>query len=158
VARPDSFACQIFCLNFQFNKRLRYLLSINPSGMVANIYLNMDLLNARSRTSSAGLSRSDLVLPKLVDHADLSLYWSLHRFFSHPWCDEHGISPPTEPGWLDDNRASSSRHVGNTCLSRTRPASQSRTETGLLDLSLGLRTTEHLRVSLVYRIVSFNLS
>jgi hypothetical protein len=25
------------------------------------------------------------VLPKLVDHAELSLYWSLHHFFSHPW-------------------------------------------------------------------------
>jgi hypothetical protein len=25
------------------------------------------------------------VLPKLIDHTELSLYWSLHRFFSHPW-------------------------------------------------------------------------
>jgi Mg2+ and Co2+ transporter CorA len=25
------------------------------------------------------------VLPKPVDHAELSLYWSLHHFFSHPW-------------------------------------------------------------------------
>ena len=25
------------------------------------------------------------MLPKLVDHAELSLYWSLHQFFSHPW-------------------------------------------------------------------------
>ena len=32
-----------------------------------------------------GLSRGGLVLPKLVDHTELSLYWSLHRFFSHPW-------------------------------------------------------------------------
>jgi hypothetical protein len=55
VARPDSFAYQIVCLNFEFNKRLRCLLSIKPSGMVANTYLNMDLLNARSRTFSAAI-------------------------------------------------------------------------------------------------------
>ena len=32
-----------------------------------------------------GLNRGGLVLPKLVDHAELSLFWSLHHFFSHPW-------------------------------------------------------------------------
>jgi hypothetical protein len=32
-----------------------------------------------------GLSRGGLVLPKLVDHAELSLHRSLHQFFSHPW-------------------------------------------------------------------------
>jgi hypothetical protein len=31
------------------------LISINPSGMVANTYLNMDLLKARSRTYTAAI-------------------------------------------------------------------------------------------------------
>jgi hypothetical protein len=39
------------------------------------------------------------VLPKLVDHAELSLYWSLHHFFSHP-CHHHVIFAAVQGGLM----------------------------------------------------------
>jgi hypothetical protein len=67
---------------------VRYSVSISSSKdcdfyfpsihLVANTYLNMDLLNARSRKYSAAICAH-------ISFSELSLYWSLHRFFSHPW-------------------------------------------------------------------------